>query len=187
MPFLPRNPEHHTADVVALHRATLENPLDDTPHLVYADAMDDAGAHEEAHTLRRLVKLRAAIGTKIPTPPRSGKPVTAYKDKLPVTNVAANPDPDRQRHETGPHIRLPDIKTAELPAAGDRNRRASWEHDRYLRFVPETGGAMIGARQRVANYHRRLRTPYNAYEYGPTRAFIHSDTVKHLLGETDAQ
>ena len=189
MPFLPRNPEHHTADVIALHRATLENPLDDTPHLVYADAMDDAGAHEEAGTLRRLVKLRAAIGSK-PVLTRPG-----YEHPQPEVLYGTN-DADIKDHgkinglplQNVPHIRLRDARLKNRTyrySAGGRAEVAQTE--RYLHFVPETGGAAVTSLYRVRRFEPRMRTPSRSASAGSLRTFIHSDDVKHLLGEHDAQ
>lgn len=182
MPFLPRNPEHHTADVIALHRATLEHPLDDTPHLVYADAMDDAGAHEEAHTLRRLVKLRAAVGTRATRLANMGEPVTALKGKLLATNIVEAHRGHVSMERDGPHIYLPDAVT------GRTGGTRMWERDRTVRINRVSNGGIVTFRT-DADYHERghdePRTATSTHGY--SRAFLHSDTVKHLLGEHDAQ
>lgn len=51
---LPENPEHRTEAVVAIHNHLLEHPLDHTARSIYADELEDAGAHHEA-TVHRAI------------------------------------------------------------------------------------------------------------------------------------
>lgn len=46
--MLPENPEHHTEDVVGVHRGLMDHLDNPTHHLVYADALEEAGADKEA-------------------------------------------------------------------------------------------------------------------------------------------
>lgn len=168
MPFLPRNPEHHTADVIALHRATLENPFDDTPHLVYADAMDDAGAHDEAHTLRRLVKLRAAIGEKALRPIYE-PPDAADRTGMVFDTASSWVCGDGTHDDKGePHIQLLD---AAVPV-----RTAKKQHLRMARFVRQVSGL-----DGVAVRYKTARGEWFRED------IIHGPTVVTLLGEHDAQ
>lgn len=196
MPFLPRDPAHHTAEVVALHRATLENPLDDTPHLVYADAMDDAGAHEEAHTLRRLVKLRAAVGGKAVMTPSShvSGSTTAEATRKYVPGAVRRPINERDVADlvasNTPHVRLPDVIHARRffrSSPGPVDERVDYTHtNRRLHFSPETGDAVVDAGNVTRHYQPRTGHLIGEGSTYLWRTTIHPDTVKHLLGEPDA-